>query len=353
MSEESSSLCSDGHDSLGSGTASGSASAARLSGVSMESHDRDNEDNSTDSVTDLASSRLEKYFLTGFLGYNSTDRGSAGGGNGGGGNGSDGSGGSVGSDSEGHVSPEQRRKRLVRARGATRSHSSLDNLLLAGKDAEHNHESIGSNISQSAGSSYEAAGIMAGGSGTASTAVLGGNGDLDHSSETDTCDESSALYSHQDRSESSPYDTMGKRKKKFMTKKMDVALARAEQQQQHHGAVGDAGLGGICSESEDSRKTPSLQSTSIDIIASGRESGLTPGVVSSSLHPVGIENSRKQTSRDSGFIGSNDDLLKEDQTVASSSKAMPFAAVEPILEENRNENNKEGDPSLIDTNQIP
>uniref|UniRef100_A0A182RQC8 C2 domain-containing protein n=2 Tax=Anopheles funestus TaxID=62324 RepID=A0A182RQC8_ANOFN len=343
MSEESSSLCSDGHDSLGSGTASGSASAARLSGASMESHDRDHEDNGMDSVADLASSRLEKYFLTGFLGYNSTDRGSGGGGNGGGGggNGSDGSGGSVGSDSEGHVSPEQRRKRLVRARGATRSHSSLDNLLLAGKDAEHNHESIGSNVSQSASSSYDTACMIASGSGSGGGPVGGGNADVDHSSETDTCDEATALYSHQERSESSPYDTMGKRKKKFMTKKMDVALARAEQQQQHHGIAGDAGPGGICSEAEDSRKTP-LQSTSLDV-ASGREMGVLPSMISPSLHPVGIENSRKQTSRDSGFIGSNDDLLKEDQTVASSSKATSSSTVEPILEENKSDIKEGGD----------
>uniref|UniRef100_A0A182MJG1 C2 domain-containing protein n=1 Tax=Anopheles culicifacies TaxID=139723 RepID=A0A182MJG1_9DIPT len=328
--EESSSLCSDGHDSLGSGTASGSASATRLSGASMESHDRDHEDNGTDSVADLASSRLEKYFLTGFLGYNSTDRSNAGGGNGGGGgNGSDGSGGSVGSDSEGHVSPEQRRKRLVRARGATRSHSSLDNLLLAGKDAEHNHESIGSNVSQSAGSSYDTAGMMAGGSGSG-----GGNAELDHSSETDTCDESSALYLHQDRLESSPYDTMGKRKKKFMTKKMDVARA-----EQHHGVVGDAGPSAICSESEDSRKT----ATPLDVAGGREDTGALPSVISPSLHPVGIENSRKQTSRDSGFIGSNDDLLKEDQTLAcSSSKAIASSTVEPILEENKSDM-KDGD----------
>ncbi|XP_053666608.1 uncharacterized protein LOC128715721 [Anopheles marshallii] len=353
LSEESSSLCSDGHDSLGSGTASGSASAARLSGASMESHDRDHEDNGTDSVADLASSRLEKYFLTGFLGYNSTDRGSAGGGNGGagGGNVSDGSGGSVGSDSEGHASPEQRRKRLVRARGATRSHSSLDNLLLAGKDAEHNHESIGSNVSQSAGSSYDTAGMIGGGSGSGGGPVGGGSADVDHSSETDTCDESSALYSHQDRPESSPYDTMGKRKKKFMTKKMDVALARAEQQQ-HHGVMGDTGPGGVCSESEDSRNTP-LHSTPLDV-ASGREAGVVHSAISPSLHSVGIENSRKQTSRDSGFIGSNDDLLKEDQTVASSSKAIPASKVEAILEENKNDVKEGGDAGFsAEVQQLP
>lgn len=65
---------------------------------------------------ELASSRLEKYFLSGFMGFIAERRDSDG---------------SVGSDSEGHPSPEQRRKRLVRARGTGRSHSSsLDNLLI-------------------------------------------------------------------------------------------------------------------------------------------------------------------------------------------------------------------------------
>lgn len=59
---------------------------------------------------DLAPSRLEKYFLSGFMGFSKRD-----------------SDGSVGSDSEGKHSPEQRRKKLVRARGTAR-HSSQDNL---------------------------------------------------------------------------------------------------------------------------------------------------------------------------------------------------------------------------------
>lgn len=64
----------------------------------------------------LNSSRLEKYFLSEFLGFDQSRRDSDG---------------SVGSDSEGRPSPEaQRRKKLVRARGTGRSHSSsLDNLL--------------------------------------------------------------------------------------------------------------------------------------------------------------------------------------------------------------------------------
>jgi synaptotagmin-like protein len=61
-------------------------------------------------VSDMAGSRLERYFLSEFMGFDRPD-----------------SDGSVGSDSPEH-SPEQRRKRLVRARGTGRQHSSLDNL---------------------------------------------------------------------------------------------------------------------------------------------------------------------------------------------------------------------------------
>lgn len=63
----------------------------------------------TDTLT--VGSRLERYFLTEFMGFDRPD-----------------SDGSVGSDSPEH-SPEQRRKRLVRARGTGRQHSSsLDNV---------------------------------------------------------------------------------------------------------------------------------------------------------------------------------------------------------------------------------
>lgn len=61
-------------------------------------------------ATEMAGSRLERYFLSEFMGFDRPD-----------------SDGSVGSDSPEH-SPEQRRKRLVRARGTGRQHSSLDNL---------------------------------------------------------------------------------------------------------------------------------------------------------------------------------------------------------------------------------
>ncbi|XP_058178369.1 uncharacterized protein LOC131294341 [Anopheles ziemanni] len=304
LSEESSSLCSEGHDSLGSGTASGSASAARLSGASMDNHDHEGEDNSTDSVADLASSRLEKYFLTGFLGYNSNDRG--GGGGTGGGGGSDGSGGSVGSDSEGHASPEQRRKRLVRARGATRSHSSLDNLLLAGKDPADHDMTPGLGSGTHSGTSS----LDAGGSGLpGGPSSAAGSGDIDHSSETDTCDEASLSYPHPDRGESSPYDTIGRRKKKYTMKKSTEVLSRVDQQ--HAGSVVQSTEGGGAgSESEDSRKTPQPIAPPETGATGGAALAATSSVAT--LQPAAIENARKQNSRDSGFIGSNDDLLKEE-----------------------------------------
>lgn len=61
-------------------------------------------------ASEMSGSRLERYFLSEFMGFDRPD-----------------SDGSVGSDSPEH-SPEQRRKRLVRARGTGRQHSSLDNL---------------------------------------------------------------------------------------------------------------------------------------------------------------------------------------------------------------------------------
>ncbi|XP_014483225.1 PREDICTED: uncharacterized protein LOC106748849 isoform X2 [Dinoponera quadriceps] len=98
---ETSSIYSEGLESLGQDEANGGG----------QSQDRSN---SGDSF--LNSSRLEKYYLSEFLGFDQDRRDSDG---------------SVGSDSEGRPSPEaQRRKKLVRARGTGRSHSSsLDNLL--------------------------------------------------------------------------------------------------------------------------------------------------------------------------------------------------------------------------------
>ncbi|XP_052859648.1 uncharacterized protein LOC128266899 [Anopheles cruzii] len=358
LSEESSSLCSDGHDSLGSGTASGSAvSGARLSGADGGGGGM-GDDNSPDSVGDLASSRLEKYFLTGFLGYSTTDRGAGGSGGGvGGGNGSDGSGGSVGSDSEGHASPEQRRKRLVRARGATRSHNSLDNLLLVGKDTSdyHHHPDAGS------GGGPSGADLVPG------AATGGSGGDMDDSSETDTCDETSLAY--QERTELSSYDSLGKRKKKYtMAKKSEArGIATDHQSSSVVAADGTSSVAGG-SETEETRHATRQKLSPIEMVTRGGSGGTDGATTNLLLHPPPPpppstnECSRKQNSRDSGFIGSNDDLLKEEHHqhgatatgAPSSTKVPPGAAamlsdagrfeLEGIVEESKTDV-KEPEPS--------
>ncbi|XP_065217826.1 probable serine/threonine-protein kinase DDB_G0282963 [Planococcus citri] len=84
-------------------------SVSETSSIFSEAPDKQDTQDEKDPA-ELASSRLEKYFLSGFMGFNKRD-----------------SDGSVGSDSEGKHSPEQRRKKLVRARGS-RQHASSDNL---------------------------------------------------------------------------------------------------------------------------------------------------------------------------------------------------------------------------------
>lgn len=195
----------------------------------------------------MVSSRLEKYFLSTFMGFSSNERDKE----------SDNSSGSVGSDSEGHErSPEQRRKRLVRARGTPRSHnSSLDNLLAA-KDDSHDMNT-----------SYDNSGAVV--------------NDSNHSSETDTCDET-VIHLEKD---TNPNDTL---KKKKQNKKK-------------------------CSDSEDNKR--SLSGVSEDENAANAiknnnqiQSDCTSIASTSSC----ATNQKKSSSRDSGFIGSNDDLLKND-----------------------------------------
>lgn len=209
-------------------------SPSETSSVCSEGLDSLNGPDDTLKNTDetLASSRLEKYFLSGFMGFSAD-----------GGDGSDGSG-SVGSDSEGRPSPEQRRKKLVRARGTGRSHSSsLDNLLSKEESldnqAEAHHES----------------------------------GD---SSETDTCDDPTEKTENHS-------DTV-KRKKKSKKVDLDDTIKKAPEVEIKDPSESD--------NDEDGRKTPQPEF-------------LMPA--SSNL-----VQSRKQHSRDSGFIGSNDDLLKSD-----------------------------------------
>ncbi|XP_055677916.1 uncharacterized protein LOC129786747 isoform X3 [Lutzomyia longipalpis] len=221
---ESSSICSEGMDSLGG---------------------PDDANVETNPAADLTASRLEKYFLTGFMGFSAEHADS------------DGSG-SVGSDSEGRPSPEQRRKKLVRARGSGRSHSSsLDNLL-AKEDC-------------------------------APDQVVNDTNDSNDSSETDTCDENTLSADKPDGQS----DTM--KRKKQNKKRLEHADDKEESD---------------LSDDED-RKTPQPEYL---------------------LPPNNLVQSRKQHSRDSGFVGSNDDLLKTDDSLKSSELKVEL---EEIEEENR------------------
>lgn len=115
---------------IGQGAAQNEAdTVSETSSIYSETADDNEED---DNAAELASSRLEKYFLSDFMGFSRRD-----------------SDGSVGSDSEGKPSPGQRRKRLVRGRGSARqSSASLDNLAeaesLPGESQSRSCESEGS-----------------------------------------------------------------------------------------------------------------------------------------------------------------------------------------------------------------
>ncbi|GBP28097.1 hypothetical protein EVAR_21218_1 [Eumeta japonica] len=207
---------------------------------------------------DLVSSRLEKYFLSGFMGFNQERRDS------------DGSG-SVGSDSEGRQSPEHRRKRLVRARGTPRSHSSsLDNLL------------TGEELAQDAP-------------------------EVSDGSSTETED-------RHDCSERMDLQNENKRKKQNKKTRGSPADERrlstefAEENRDDTRSV---------SEGEDGRLTPRPE-----------------------FPPLGSElsESKKQTSRDSGFVGSCDDLLRNGDSSGDFSRTHePKMELEEITEEIRPE----------------
>lgn len=234
---DSSSLCSDGIDSNG-----GSDDMAGLDAMNS---------------SDLASSRLEKYFLTTFMGFAAEQRDT------------DGSG-SVGSDSEGCPSPGQRRKRLVRARGTPRSHnSSLDNLLATNSDC---HE--------------------------ANTSVDNHNDFIEYS-ESDTCDET---VIHVEKSDNSN-DTL--KRKKQNKKRPDLS---------DENKLSSAPDLSVTSKDSENEHNKTLQSE------------FTPASYS-------LAQSRNQHSRDSGFIGSNDDLLKSDD-IPNKSTEQKFE-LEEILEEQK------------------
>lgn len=195
---------------------------------------------------ELASSRLEKYFLSGFMGFTTERRDSDG---------------SVGSDSEGRPSPEQRRKKLVRARGTGRSHSSsLDNLLanaeLSGTEQQVND--VPQIISEDSSSS-----------------------------ETETYDESISNFEKSD----GQFDTVKRKKCKKQRVASGGSSSPHEEKKGLETTMEESNENKDSDDDDDGHKTPQPEF-------------LLP--MSSDL-----ANSRKQQSRDSGFIGSCDDLLKE------------------------------------------
>ncbi|XP_073985722.1 bitesize [Rhodnius prolixus] len=186
---------------------------------------------------DTASSRLEKYFLSAFMGFNRRD-----------------SDGSVGSDSEGRPSPEQRRKRLVR-RGTGRPHSSsLDNL------TDTQAESVGQGDTQN---ETEAS-----------------------STETDSHDEQVTSFDKVD----GQFDTVKRTKKK----KRSVP------------SMSDGDLMEVPENYPSGSKEELNHSTD----EGGGKKTPRPDTPPSEL------TRNKQQSRDSGFVGSCDDLLKETRETA-------------------------------------
>lgn len=232
---ETSSIYSEGMDSLGT-------------------PDNDTITNDNADPAELASSRLEKYFLSGFMGFPSAV---------GSGERRD-SDGSVGSDSEGRPSPEQRRKRLVRARGTGRSHSSsLDNLLATANATDSSQEQHASDAQHASEDSS--------------------------SSESDTLDELSNNFEKSD----GQFDTV-KRKKCKKSRVTGGSNSPQEEKKCLETTMEDLNENKSSDDDEDGHKTPQPEY----------------------LLPLNSDlvNSRKQQSRDSGFIGSCDDLLKEQKT---------------------------------------
>ncbi|XP_046392688.1 uncharacterized protein LOC124160735 isoform X2 [Ischnura elegans] len=270
---------------------------------------------------ELASSRLEKYFMTNILGLEpprglraplgdedafseNTDES-----------------GSVGSDSEGRPSPEQRRKRLVRARGAGRQHhNSGGSGGGAASDAEAANGSPSGTTSEGAYSQqlththsqahhHQQQQKLLGQQQNQQQQLNGSQqdlGDLEGSSSgSDSFDETA--FEKND----GQFDTVKRKKKKRKdnrhsegeTKEESVALSGED----HEGAkTPQPDLATVAEEEEDGGD---------DRVGGGeRERDDEVGALEAenSIGPGG-QAGRKQASRDSGFIGSCDDLLKDQQ----------------------------------------
>ncbi|XP_012265813.2 uncharacterized protein LOC105691685 isoform X1 [Athalia rosae] len=278
-----------------------------LESLGQDEAGQSTEKNSPEYLTSSSSSRLEKYFLSDFLGFDRDRRDSDG---------------SVGSDSEGRPSPEQRRKRLVRARGTGRSHSSsLDNLLALTQSSQNLSSQ---NSLQDLSMNPDSQETQSEGSST----------------ETDGADDQMPAFGTDGQ-----FDTVKRKKKK--PRNLGTQSPRIPDDRNKTpepimiDADGDLLEGG---NSEDDRaKTPQPDSTASFLTSSqSADSNRTKQPLlqpSDSAYPVGrgkqqqLESARgnggggqgnevnlarnKQHSRDSGFIGSCDDLLQHQRVSTS------------------------------------
>ncbi|XP_076248913.1 uncharacterized protein LOC143188497 isoform X3 [Calliopsis andreniformis] len=277
----------------------------------------------------LNSSRLEKYFLSEFLGFDQDRRDSDG---------------SVGSDSEGRPSPEaQRRKKLVRARGTGRSHSSsLDNLLALTQSSQNlsSQNSLqdlslnqDAQESQSEGSSTETDGADDG-----QTAAFGTDGQ---------------------------FDTVKRKKKKprnlgTQSPRVPDDRNKTPEPSREMSLVGEVVIENeaeaINSEDSERAKTPqpecvlsspsSPSTTANSSTTSTSQADSTRNIQIGSGDSLTHNQRSKQQSRDSGFVGSCDDLLQHQKLPDDAQ-----SNTESNQESGKNSSNKENSENTPDKNQ--
>lgn len=269
----------------------------------------------TDPV-DLASSRLEKYFMTNFLGLDGAQypfpvaaRSADGS--------SDGSV-SVGSDSEGQPSPEQRRKKVMKARGSRQQASGMSGIADWSRSSDRNNSGAELNDAEDLDA-------------TVSPTPLDASGHISSVSESDvsTSEEEEEIVMEKTDGQ---FDTIKRRKKKrtivaeFETHPLDKTVPIIEDQPLPAPDQAAAPVAGAAGAAETSPPPPSslpplppspppaapaTETVSAPSDSSAAVSETLPAV--EELASAGLDPNcpRKYQSRDSGFVGSCDDLLNE------------------------------------------
>lgn len=247
-------------------------------------------------VTEISNTESSKrsdksYFLSDFLGADQDRRDSDG---------------SVGSDSEGRPSPEaQRRKRLVRARGTGRSHSSsLDNLLaLTHNSNSGSHQNSLQDISHPGTDGQES---QSEGSST----------------ETDAAEENQTSSAF---SPDGQFDTVKRKKKKMRS--LGAQSPRVSEDRNKTPDISempDEDTEPNCHSDEDGAKTPQPENI-LTMSQSESVQSIQDELSTSST-------SSKQQSRDSGFVGSCDDLLLQPPRSTSESSRTLSEASSGVLD---------------------